>query len=56
MRVDFFKGAILAFFIGFTSVLHAADNDIDLLRSELAELSSVCPLKSSRPHRASENV
>jgi hypothetical protein len=40
MRVEFFKGAFLALFIGLSSVVHAEDNEIDLLRTALAELRS----------------
>ncbi|MDH5621225.1 MAG: hypothetical protein OEY74_04015 [Gammaproteobacteria bacterium] len=40
MRVDFFKGAILALFIGFSGDLMAEDTDIQTLRAELLELRS----------------
>ncbi|MDH5456851.1 MAG: hypothetical protein OEY37_12305, partial [Gammaproteobacteria bacterium] len=40
MRVDFFKGAILALCIGFSGDLFAEDADIQTLRSELLELRS----------------
>lgn len=40
MRVDFFKGAVLALFVGFSSDLMAEDTDIQSLRSELLLLRS----------------
>lgn len=38
MRVDFFRGAALALFIGFSGDLQAEDTNIQLLRAELKEL------------------
>ncbi len=40
MRIDFFKGAILALFISFSTSAWAENTDIDQLRSELTQLRS----------------
>jgi len=40
MRIDFLKGTFLALLVGFSSGVFAQDSELDLLRTELAELRS----------------
>jgi len=51
MRIDFLKGAILAFLIGSSGVVFAQESEIDLLRTELDSLRSDYELRIAELER-----